>query len=251
MSMSMSVSNCSFRLSKTCLCPISVCSMGSFIWVVAPTEPTLHWICSLHLFRWFRFQKTEKLSPLPPGESLPLLLLVPTQHCPLGHVKNSHWKHFPLLELALTSLSNGPQLFHCGGVWTVRRTSTKLKTVRSNHTRNWKCPPSPLPCSGCSTVVQKKKGCPCPWLGPIVDCGRRLWGGFLSVQLPSLPPASAAHVLPTSTGKLRLGSLTHHHHQPKPPQATKPPQQETNQPMHFCHLRQKWKKNTGIQIQGG
>ena len=82
-------------------------------------------------------------------------------------------------------------------------------------------------CSGCSTVVQKKKtGCPCPWQCPIVDCGRRRFLSKLLLRPPS------AHVLPTSSGKLRPGSLPHH------PSLLRPlnPQLKTN-PMHFCQIQ--------------
>ena len=163
-----------------------------------------------------------KLSPLSPSEPLPLLFLVPTQHCPLGHVHTLTGNTF--LGLAPTSLSNGQSVHDC-------------------FTEEFGPSDGLVPSSGLSDCITLLTGnVPRLMLQLFNFCLAEEKGGLslsLTVQLStvaeggegvSIPPSVVrrllkAHVLPTSAGKLRPGSLTHHH-----PSLLRPlnPQPKTN-----------------------
>ena len=141
---------------------------------------------------------SQRAPPAPVSRAYPALPTWPCTH--------SHWQHFPrACSDQSVQWPVCPRLFH-RGVWTVRRTGSKLRTFGLYHTTNWKCLMLQL-FNFC--LAEEKGGLS---LSLTVQLSTVAEGG----EGVSIPPSVVrrllkAHVLPTSAGKLRPGSLTHHH----------------------------------------
>ena len=144
---------------------------------------------------------------------------MPAEHRPLGHV--------PTLT-ANTFLSNGSL-----SMSSLDRplTGSKHRTFGFCHTGvNWNCPPLLRLFSCCPEEEEEEEGLSLSLT--VSNC--RLWQRAVSIQAALLLRPPSAHVLPTSSGKLRPGSVAHH------PSLLRPlnPNSKSNS-MHFCHSRHK------------
>ena len=169
---------------------------------------------------------SQRAPPAPVSRAFPALPTWPCTH--------SHWQHFPrACSDQSVQWPVCPRLFH-RGVWTVRRTGSKLRTFGLYHTTNWKCSPFDAPVV--QLLFSRRKRRVVPVLDcPIVDCGRRWRGGFY----PALrrPPAAQSSC-PADLSRQTEAGVTNPP-PPKPPQATKPPTQ--NQPHALFSLETQMK----------
>ena len=138
--------------------------------------------------------------------------------------------HLAMYPLSLPTLSSPMDLFQWA-VWTGRLTGSKHRTFGLCHTGvNWNCPPLLRLFSCCPEEEEEEEGLSLSLT--VSNC--RLWQRAVSIQAALLLRPPSAHVLPTSSGKLRPGSVAHH------PSLLRPlnPNSKSNS-MHFCHSRHK------------